>query len=238
MSPQLHSPARLSHPRSQQHHHSARPPAHTLHCGNTSPHPHGRAAAGAQHSPPHPSRPGSRGHHHSAGPGPRTAHSDRQTQPDHTPSALWAKARTEGGALSPSPQQVALGSVCSWTQKKPGASTCGAGNPRSLSHPAPGSHHSPAHQCGPGSRHGHRRPSSWGCSGWQRRSAGHTPAWGSSSPSHLSHRGTVAPHRSALPPQRTRLRSHSGRPLRRQGALHCLQKAARVPRPRASSPVT
>lgn len=238
MSLLLHSPSHLSHPHSQQHHHSARPLAHTPHCGNMSPHPHGRAVAGAQHSPPHLSHPGSHGHHRSAGPGPRTAHSDRKTQRDHTPSALWAKAKAEK-MHCPYPL-----SRLSWAMPAPGPTRnlvhppVRAGNPISPFHPAPGSYHSPAHRCGPGSRHGRHTASSWGCSGWQCRSARHTPAWVSSSQSHLSRRGTGAPHHSALPPQHTRLRSHSGKPLGRQGALHCLQKAARVPRPFASPPVT
>lgn len=156
--------------------------------------------------------------------------------PSPSPSHQHRHGTKQGMAL-PAAWQVAPGSACSWTHRKPDAPTCGAGNPQKpLSHLTLASHHSPAHQRGPSSRHGHHTASSQGRSGWQHRSAGHTPAWGSSSLSHPRHLGTAAPHRSAPQPQCTWLHSHSGRPLVRQGALLSLLQAARVPRPSASPP--
>lgn len=142
MSPPPHQPAHLSHPCSQQHRHSARPPAHTPHCGDIPPPLYGRAVAGAWHSPPHLSHPGSHGHHHSAGPGPHTARSGRGTRLGYTPLALQAGTGLSDGTVPigipippaqgtahPATQQVAQGSACSWTQRKSSPPTSGAGTP-------------------------------------------------------------------------------------------------------------
>lgn len=145
------------------------------------------------HPPAHLCCPCSQPRRRSARPQARTLHCGNR------PPRLGGTA--EAGARHSPPHLSHHGNQGPHRSAEPGPRTAHCG--RGIQMRCTSSARIPARRCDPGSQHGHHTASSRGRSGWQRRSAGHSPVWGSSSPSRPRHRDTVAPHRSAHWPQHT-----------------------------------